>query len=109
MRFIAIGAITDIPVRGARVVTVGDARVAVFRTIDDRVFALEDRCPHRSGPLSAGIVHGAAVTCPLHNWVISLQTGSALGADHGSVRTYEVKVEDGRLFLALEPLPAGAP
>lgn len=108
MSFIAIGAITDIPVRGARLVTVGEGRIAVFRTVDDRVFALEDRCPHRSGPLSQGIVHGAAVTCPLHNWVISLQSGEALGADHGAVRTFAVKVEDGRIFLSLDALPAGA-
>ena len=58
-------------------------KIAVFRTADDQVFAIEDRCPHKGGPLSQGIVHGAAVTCPLHNWVISLETGKALGADEG--------------------------
>jgi len=108
MSWIAIGSIADIPVRGARFVTVGQGRIAVFRTIDDRVFALEDRCPHRSGPLSQGIVHGTAVTCPLHNWVISLETGAALGADEGAVRTFPVRVEHGRLFLSLEDIPAGA-
>ena len=63
---------------------------------------MEDHCPHRGGPLSQGIVHGAAVTCPLHNWVISLETGKALGADEGAVRTIPVKVEGERLFIALE-------
>ena len=108
MSWIAIGSITDIPARGARFVAVPAGRIAVFRTIDDRVFALEDRCPHRSGPLSQGIVHGTAVTCPLHNWVISLETGEALGADQGAVRTFPVRVEDGELFLCLADVPAGA-
>ena len=69
--------------------------------MDDRIFAIEDHCPHRGGPLSQGIVHGTAVTCPLHNWAISLETGKALGADEGSVRTIRVKVEDQQIFIAL--------
>ena len=60
----------------------------VFRTADDEVFALDDRCPHKGGPLSNGIVHGHSVTCPLHNWVFSLATGEAQGADEGRVRTH---------------------
>ena len=76
-------------------------KIAVFRTADDRVFALEDHCPHKGGPLSQGIVHGAAVTCPLHNWVISLETGKALGADEGSVRTVPIKVEGEEIFMAM--------
>ena len=67
-----------------------------------------DHCPHKGGPLSQGIVHGAAVTCPLHNWVISLETGKALGADEGKVQTIPVKVEGERLFIALEALTARA-
>jgi nitrite reductase (NADH) small subunit len=74
----------------------------VFRTGDDQVFALDDRCPHKGGPLSQGIVHGASVTCPLHNWVISLETGNALGADEGAVRTIPIKAENGEIFIALD-------
>jgi nitrite reductase (NADH) small subunit len=105
MNWIAIGSTTDIPLRGARFVAIPQGRIAVFRTIDDRFFAIEDRCPHKAGRLSEGIVHGAAVTCPLHNWVISLETGEALGADEGSVRRFALKVEDGKLLLSLEELP----
>ncbi len=101
MTWTPIGSITDIPRRGARCVDTPAGRIAVFRTAEDRVFALEDHCPHRGGPLSQGIVHGAAVTCPLHNWVISLETGKALGADEGSVRTIPIKVEGDKLFMAL--------
>ncbi|MDF1600221.1 nitrite reductase small subunit NirD [Mesorhizobium sp. YIM 152430] len=98
-----IGTIADIPQRGARCVATPQGRIGVFRTADDRIFAIEDHCPHRGGHLSEGIVHGAAVTCPLHNWVISLETGKALGVDEGAVRTIPVSVEEGRIRLGLEP------
>ena len=81
----------DIPRRGARCVATPEGKIAVFRTQDDQVFAIDDHCPHKGGPLSQGIVHGTAVTCPLHNWVISLETGKALGADEGAVRTIPVQ------------------
>jgi nitrite reductase [NAD(P)H] small subunit len=102
MRWIKIGSLDDIPRRGARCVTTPRGRIAVFRTGDDRVFALHDHCPHKGGPLSQGIVHGASVTCPLHNWVISLETGKALGADEGEVRTLPLKVEGDQIFMALD-------
>ncbi|MGO4683685.1 nitrite reductase small subunit NirD [Hyphomicrobium sp. 2TAF46] len=101
MSWVSIGSITDIPRRGARCVETPLGKIAVFRTAEDRVFAIEDHCPHKGGPLSQGIVHGAAVACPLHNWVISLETGKALGADEGSVRTIPVKLEGERLFIAV--------
>jgi len=94
-----IGALDDIPRQGARVVRTTAGCIAVFRTADDRVFALEDRCPHRGGPLSEGILHGDSVTCPLHAWVFDLNTGQALGADEGAVRRFAVRVEDGRILL----------
>ena len=99
--WIDIGTIDDIPPRGARCVNTPQGRIGVFRTADDRIFAIEDHCPHRGGPLSQGIVHGAAVTCPLHNWVISLETGRAIGADEGAVKTIPIKVEAGRIVLGL--------
>lgn len=101
MSWFAIGSITDIPQRGARCIETPQGKIGVFRTMDDRIFAIEDHCPHRGGPLSQGIVHGTAVTCPLHNWSISLETGKALGADEGSVHTIPVKVEDQQIFIAL--------
>jgi nitrite reductase (NADH) small subunit len=102
MDWFDIGTIADIPSRGARCVVTPQGRIGVFRTADDRIFALRDHCPHKGGPLSQGIVHGAAVTCPLHNWTISLETGEALGADHGSVKTIPVKVDGERIALALD-------
>ena len=97
--FVDIGSLNDIPAQGARLVKTAQGCVAVFRTADDRVFALEDRCPHKGGPLSEGIVHGTSVTCPLHNWVFDMNTGQAQGADEGKVRTYSIRVQQGRVLI----------
>ncbi len=97
--WIDVGALDDVPREGARLVKTPAGCVAVFRTADDGVFALDDRCPHRGGPLSQGIVHGGAVTCPLHNWVISLETGLAQGADEGEVKTYPARCDNGRILI----------
>ncbi len=101
-----IGSLDDIPVRGARVVKTGAGCIAVFRTTEDEVYALDDACPHKGGPLSEGIVHGASVTCPLHNRVFAFATGEAQGADTEVTRTYPVKLEDGRLLLDISALSA---
>jgi len=96
-----VGTIGDIPRRGARCVKNGEMSIAVFRTADDRVFALEDKCPHKNGPLSQGIVHDGCVTCPLHNWVISLETGTAQGADEGQTLSFPVRMEEETIYLAI--------
>jgi nitrite reductase (NADH) small subunit len=106
--WIEIGTVQAIPRRGARCVSVPGGKIAVFRTQEDQIFAIENRCPHRNGPLSEGIVHGASVTCPLHNWVFDLQTGKALGVDEGQVRTYPIDVVDGRIFLAADVVAVAA-
>lgn len=97
--FIDIAALDDIPRQGARVVRTPGGCVAIFRTADDQVFALDDRCPHKGGPLSEGIVHGSQVTCPLHGWVFDMATGLAQGADEGKVRTYPARTEGGRVLV----------
>ncbi|MFN3545152.1 MAG: nitrite reductase small subunit NirD [Thiobacillus sp.] len=96
--------VTDIPRLGARVVRHGNLDIAVFRTADDEVFALEDRCPHKGGPLSQGIVHGRKVTCPLHAWNIELDSGCAVAPDEGCAREVPAKVEGGRVWLDLSTL-----
>jgi nitrite reductase (NADH) small subunit len=99
MSWTDVGLLADLPPRGARVVRVGTLRVALFRTGADQVFALLDRCPHRGGPLSQGIVHGERVTCPLHDWVIDLTSGRAVGADEGCTVTFAVRIADGRVAI----------
>lgn len=96
-QFIDIAALDDIPRQGARVVKTAAGCIAVFRTAVDQVFAIDDRCPHKGGPLSEGIVHGTAVTCPLHAAVFDLTTGQ--GTDDWQVQTHAVRVEGGRVML----------
>ncbi len=98
--WVEVGATADIPRRGARIVRTPDGDIAVFRTMEDKFFAVDNACPHRKGPLAQGIVMGDAVTCPLHNWVIDLATGEAQGADHGCVKTHALRVESGRIYLS---------
>jgi nitrite reductase (NADH) small subunit len=98
-QWIDIGTLAEIPPQGSRLVRTVLGCVAVFRSARDEVFALDDRCPHKGGPLSEGIVHGASVTCPLHNWVFDMATGQAQGADEGLVATYAVRVESGRILI----------
>jgi nitrite reductase (NADH) small subunit len=104
MSWTDIAALEDIPVRGARIVKTHAGCIAVFRTADDEVFATSDRCPHKGGPLSEGIIHGKSVTCPLHNWVFSLETGEAQGADEGQIATYPARVENGRVLMDLSEI-----
>ena len=97
--WIDVAALDDVPPRGARMIKTREGCVAVFRTAADEVFALDNACPHKNGPLAEGIVHGSSVTCPLHNWVISLETGLVQGPDEGQVATYPARVEGGRILL----------
>jgi len=106
-QWIDIGPLTEIPPRGSRVVRTAKGDIAVFRAADDTVFALDDRCPHRGGPLSQGMVFGHRVACPLHNWLIELASGEAVAPDEGCTGRHAVRVENGRVFLA--PAAGGAP
>lgn len=107
--WIDLGPLSAVAPRGARILRSPTGCLAVFRTIQDEIFVLDDKCPHKAGPLSSGIVHGRAVTCPLHNWVISLETGEAQGADEGQVRTFPARVREGRIEIeaaSLTPVDA---
>jgi nitrite reductase (NADH) small subunit len=97
--------VDDIPRLGARKVTrKSGGDIAVFRTADDRVFALLDRCPHKGGPLSQGIVFGESVACPLHNWTIGLADGCAHAPDEGCTPRFAVQVEQGVVRLDADEL-----
>jgi nitrite reductase (NADH) small subunit len=92
--------VEDIPRLGARrVLRPRGGAVAVFRTGDGRVFALLDRCPHKGGPLSQGIVFGEHVACPLHNWAIALGDGQARAPDVGCTPRFAVRIVDGLVNL----------
>lgn len=100
-KFTEIGTLNDIPLRGARQVRYGNMMLAIFRNAENKIFALEDKCPHSGCPISNGIVHDNSVTCPIHNWVISLETGKALGADEGQTLTFSVQMNGDKISLLL--------
>lgn len=94
--------LTDIPKLGARVVkSAAHGDIAVFRTATDEVFAVLDKCPHKGGPLSQGIVHGKRVACPLHNWNIGLEDGCAVAPDTGCTKSFPIRVEGGAVLLGV--------
>ena len=96
--------VEDIPVLGSRrVARPQGVDVAVFRNDQDQVFALLDRCPHKGGPLSQGIVFGRHVACPLHNWSIGLADGQAVAPDVGCATRFAIKVENGAVMLDMQP------
>jgi nitrite reductase (NADH) small subunit len=117
--WIPVCRLDDIPPLGSRrVARPQGAAVAIFRTGNDRVFALLDRCPHKGGPLSQGVVFGERVACPLHNWTIGLGDGVAAAPDEGCTPTFAVQVIDGEVQLDADelatlgtelPLPTAGP
>ena len=101
----SICTVDDIPVLGARRIERSQgAAVAIFRNAEDKVFALLDRCPHKGGPLSQGIVFGESVACPLHNWTIGLADGCARAPDEGCTPRFSVKVAGGVVHVDVDEL-----
>lgn len=101
--WVEVGNVNDIPRQGARVVKRSEGDIAVFRTLDDEIFALRDKCPHKGGPLSQGIVHGNRVACPLHDWKFHLESGEAVAPDEGCAASFPVKLEGEKIYLSLAP------
>jgi len=99
--WIEVCKLDEIPPSQARTVNAGDNMIAVFRLTDDRIKAVENRCPHKQGPLAEGIISGVDILCPLHNWRIHLDSGEVAAPDKGCVKTYATKVENGQVFLSL--------
>lgn len=96
-----VATVDAIPRLGARVVRIDGKDIALFRTSGDEIFALLDRCPHRGGPLSQGIVHGQCVTCPLHDWVIDLTSGEARAPDEGRATRFAVRIDGNEVALGI--------
>ncbi|MCD2760222.1 nitrite reductase small subunit NirD [Pseudomonas aeruginosa] len=102
MNWLDICALDEINPLGSRVVAGPKGDIAIFRASDDQVFALDDRCPHKGGPLSQGLIYGKRVACSLHNWQIELESGEAVAPDQGCAHRHPVRVENGRVLLGLD-------
>jgi nitrite reductase (NADH) small subunit len=95
---------------GVRTLALPELNVAVFRLADGRVFAIEDRCPHRGARLSAGVIYDAdKIACLDHGWGIRLADGEAEAPEQGCVLTFPVKVEDGLVFVLIARRAPDAP
>ncbi len=106
MSWIRVTPASSIPLREGRAVQIGAVSVAIFHT-DSGFLAVENRCPHRDGPLADGIIGGSTVTCPLHNWRVCLESGDVVkpcDTSAPSARTFPVKVENGVVLIAAESL-----
>lgn len=105
-----VGPLSNIPVRGARRLCLKhEGRpVAIFRTGENEIFALTDECPHKKGPLSEGIVAGRTVACPLHNWLINLDDGTAMAPDEGTAQPLSVRLIDGDIYIHLPEVVGAA-
>lgn len=101
MKRVSIGLLTDFPEKLGKVVRIQQREISVFRLEDGRLTAIENRCPHRGGPLAEGIVCGDYVFCPLHDWKIDLRNGEVEEPDKGCVETYPVDVEGERVYLCV--------
>ena len=101
VKWYKITEIENIPSMGSRKVEIGEIEIAIFKTRDGSIFAINNVCPHKQGKLSEGLVHEKQVTCPLHSWEIDLTTGKALGNDSGCTNIYESKIVDGIVYISL--------
>ena len=99
-RWIKIASSDSIPPREGRAALVGDRRIAIFN-LGDRFLAVDNQCPHQSGPLCDGIIAGDTVVCPLHAWKVDLETGAVVrpADQHQCVRTYPTRVDDGVISI----------
>lgn len=100
-KWIKIVEVENIPLMGSRVLQYGDIEIAIFKTRDNSIFAINNECPHKQGKLSEGLVHEHIVTCPLHNWDIDLKSGEALGNDNGCTNIYKSKIENDIFYISI--------
>lgn len=91
----------EIPVREGRKVSFEGHEVALFN-LGEKYLAVDNRCPHKQGPLADGLVSGESVFCPLHNWKISLENGCALSGGEGKVKVYPVKIVNQSVCIAFK-------
>ncbi|RAK18249.1 assimilatory nitrite reductase (NAD(P)H) small subunit [Anoxybacillus vitaminiphilus] len=101
MARIEVGALHHLPKRIGKCVKIGHMELALFRLSNDHVYAVENRCPHRGGDLSQGIVSGEFLFCPLHDWKICMRDGNVQAPDRGCVKTYKVEIENEKIYVQL--------
>ncbi|MCM3761698.1 nitrite reductase small subunit NirD [Alkalihalobacillus oceani] len=82
-------------------VEIAGEEIALFKQEDQSVHAIQNRCPHKGGPLSEGIVSGEHVFCPLHDWKVNVRDGIVQAPDEGCVKRYEVEIAGEDIYIKL--------
>lgn len=86
-----------------RVVIAGPVELAIFRTSDEKFYAVENRSPHpKGGPLAEGIVSGYYLYDPLYDWKIDLRNGEVQAPDNGRVAVFPVTVDGQSVKVTLQ-------
>lgn len=99
---VKVAMLNELPEKLGKRVQIGTMDIALFRLTNGEVRAIENRCPHKGGVLSEGIVSGEHVFCPMHDWKISVVDGKVQEPDEGCVKTYPVEIEDDDVFVILD-------
>lgn len=100
-QLVKVAHVDEIPYQVGKEVSVDNIEIAIFRLSSGKFKAVENRCPHKQGPLSEGIVSGEFVFCPLHDWKIDLTSGDVQKPDDGCVQTYSVEVMNNEVFIRI--------
>jgi NAD(P)H-dependent nitrite reductase small subunit len=96
--FVRVAALAEIPVGQGKTVEAGGRQIAVFNC-DGELYAIDNTCKHKGGPLGEGEVDGKTVTCPWHGWAYDLSSGECLEDSECSVEKFEVKVDGGEVLV----------
>lgn len=100
LRFVAVADLDSLPPGRGRTVEIQGQKFSVWN-VDGTFSALDDDCPHRGGPLGAGLLEDGKVYCPLHGWAFDARTGACLSNPSRPVRCHPTKVENGQIWIGL--------
>lgn len=96
-----VAAVEEVPPNTLLSVEVDDIRVCLAHA-DGRIYAFRDNCSHKDFPLSAGALDDGQIECAWHGARFDMETGRAVRLPAiKPVTTYEVKIEDGEIFIAV--------
>ena len=99
---IRVGTVDDMTDRLGKTVRAGELEIAVYKLSNGRIRAIENRCPHKGGVLTEGIVSGDFVFCPMHDWKICLHDGKVQEPDSGCVKSFETIIEGDEIYLLID-------
>lgn len=95
-----VGKLSDIAPGSSSVVDVNGKALALFN-VAGVVYAMDNTCRHRGGPLGEGLLEGDVVTCPWHHWEYNVRTGELVTNPTVKLATYPVHVDGDEIKVAV--------